>query len=29
VLEEYARVMPATAPMSLEIQAEMEALLVS
>jgi hypothetical protein len=29
VLEEYARVMPATAPMNLEIQAEMEALLDS
>jgi hypothetical protein len=29
VLEEYARVMPVTAPMNLEIQAEMEALLAS
>lgn len=29
VLEEYARVMPATAPMNLEILAEMEALLAS
>ncbi len=27
VLEEFARVMPATAPMNLEIQAQMEALL--
>jgi hypothetical protein len=27
VVEEYARVLPATAPMNLQIQAEMEALL--